>query len=266
MLIDRNAYAAIAIVPIAMVIVHDANFAGITIPKSLSLAAIFVTASLICQLIYSNQMSKLWRTEIELRRKFKETVKQKGKRRSLIQLVDNRKSFDLTKWKNKNYPLVNNRYSSYTENSNAKSKYKKRVKSWHGEVSVLKNQKNVLAMDSSPLLSQSEFFNDSQQDSSDYRSSLFSTNSTIFENDDTRITNDSDSNIIDMSVDIGTDYENQKCQKPPAFKEKTGFIATYLYDRFRNNESGMKYISSKEAAVLTPSYLKPFNLKRSEHS
>lgn len=267
--IEHNAYVAIAIIPIALVLANDFKFYSISIPKSLSLTMIFMVASLVCQYIYTVQMTQLQQKTIDhTKKKRKELMKYKRKRKSLIRLVDNRKSYDLTKWRSKNHPFVNSRYSSYSENHTALSKAKKRVNSWHGELPISEHslslrERNALMIPSPPLSSGGETFENNLLDSSDFRSSLFSTSSTIFENDNSRITTDSDSNIVDMSIDLSIDSDNQDTYLQSTSQSKTRYIAIYLYDRFRK---GKAENTNNKNNGLHPSCLKPFNLKKSRIS
>lgn len=214
-------------------------------------------------------MTQLQRKTIDhTRKKRKELMKYKRKRKSLIHLVDNRKSFDLTKWRSKNHPFVNSRYSSYSENHTALSKAK-RVNSWHGELPISEHslsmrERNALLIPSPPPSSESEIFENNLLDSSDFHSSLFSTSSTIFENDNSRITADSDSNIVDMSIDLSIDSDNQDTYLQPPSQSKTRYIATYLYDRFRKGKT--ENTNYNENCGLHPSCLKPFILKKSRIS
>lgn len=261
--IENNAYVAIAIIPIALVLVDDFKFHSISIPKSLSFTVIFIVASLVCQYIYTNQMTQLQRkTMNHIKKRRTEPTKNKKKRKSLIHLVDNRKSFDLTKWKSKNHPFAN-RYSSYSEKNSPLSKPYKRVNSWHGELlnsdnPLFPRERIALMIPSPPSSSQGETFENNLY-SGDFRSSVLSTSSTIFENDNSRITIDSDSNIVDMSIDLNINSDGQDSSFfQPASQSKTKYIATYLYDRFRKSKA--ENSSYNKNCALDPSHLKPFNL------
>lgn len=199
---------------------------------------------------YNRKMDKLkridFRKNIEINKP--ETSLIKVKRKSLIKLVDNRKSFDLSKWKDKKFLVVNRRYSSELNKKNTNNN--KRIKSWHADsdfspdISRTIRKRNISNL--APLNSINQDI-DQTFDSSiltDCTTSLCSSRSSMEISNENDVLDDD--SIIDMSYNIEFDSDN---------KHKVGFIKSFIYDILNK-----KY--NEERNLDNDSYLKPFNLKR----
>lgn len=212
---------------------------------------------------YMNRLKRIdFRKRIELNKSGNSLIR--VKRKSLIKIVNNRKLIDLSKWKDKNYLVVNRRYSGELSNKNIEKK--KRIKSWHADSDFSSNNSRTIYKGNiSNLVSSNSLSQDFDQtfDSAiltDFTNSICSSRSSIEilnENDENYHNKiDDDDSIIDMSYSIGLDSDKSNINI--INENKVGFIKSFIYDILNkkyNKEQNLDNISS----IL---YLKPFNLKK----
>lgn len=292
-MLSYTTYIGIACVCIAILLLHQSReFLEIRISISIYITLISIGIGEIIIRSYEMRMNELQGRIEMMEVKFKDDLKQrqrqrqrddevkkirKKRRMSIITLVDNRQSVDLSNWDRNLVKFGNQQHHLHYRNSNSNvecidkyENYKKkssstRINSWHGYEMMSdyyfnnyrRNEHGIRKRDirswispgSSPSLSEGETFDSSI----DPRSSIFSTNSSSDNMDD---------EFIDMSYDLSEveepvdDVATKNVVSNENNEKRNKYVTMYLYDILR------KKYGDTDDSVISVDGLRPFKLKK----
>lgn len=258
----------------------------ISMIPSIWYSLIFITSAFISFEYYNTTMESISRIEMNYskvlnsNKKYNYSINNsvifKPKRKSIIKLIDNRRSFDLSKWKDKNYLVVKSGYRKSTNTLDINNNSKNRITSWHGDLndytctSMGKRNFSMLIQSPSILDNDDEIFDSPL--TTDLR---FSNCSSLDDNYNDRVSyksnDDFDSKLIDMSYNMDpevserttfTNIENNvsKNGNTKFDVKKSSHLTTYVYELIR------KRSINKNKENTSCINLKPFHLRKTETS